>query len=80
VTLDASFLYISGKFGPGQHIWYFPNGAPLSFTMPATSGFGGLSHTSGFGLVVGRVSDGGSTVALLGLGLALLGIARRKLA
>lgn len=79
VNAGGSFLYVLAKYGNAGYVWYFPSGSPTSFTVPSTGGGNGLSHTSAFNSTP-RVPDGGSTIALLGLGLALLAIVRRKLA
>jgi len=79
VIVDG-FDFVLGKYGAGQaagqisYVWYV-GGLTGEVSIPSAA----LSHVTRFGAGA-RVSDGGSTVALLGLGLALLGIARRKLA
>lgn len=70
--------YLVGKYGNVAYLFYL--GGSGTWTLPSKlEGVQqGLSHYVAFGRT--SVPDGGSTIALLGLGLALLAIARRKLA
>jgi hypothetical protein len=77
VNMDGA-VYLLAKYGSTvAHVWYVSGLA--SSTLPDLGQSLGLSHVTRFGSTP-RVPDGGSTIAFLGLGLALLAVARRKLA
>jgi hypothetical protein len=75
--------YILGKFGQDSVVFYIGNYAG-EITIPNLTG--NQNGLSGYLLVNPRnrdipgVPDGGSTIAILGAGLAILAIARRKIA
>jgi hypothetical protein len=79
-TIPAGFQYVLGKFGSASYVWYLGN---QSFDISDLSvQGGGLSHWVAFNPSNTDipVPDSGSAVALLGLALALLAVARRRLA
>jgi hypothetical protein len=90
-TFDAfnapAIDYVLGKYGNVAYLFYVGGLTENGLTLPATADFAGnqngLSHQVTFSAPGGGgttgVPDGGSTLALLGLGLAALGVARRYL-
>jgi hypothetical protein len=87
-SVPAGYEYVLGKYdGPngGDVVWYL-GGAAIN--LPADSstiwvnvssqGYG-LSHYTVFNADAGSVPDGGSTLALMSVGLTALGFLRRKL-
>lgn len=87
----TGWTYLLAKYGDTSYVWYLgglsgvqsvplnePGVIPGTGTPSVNVGTQGQSHYSLFNQAP-RVPDGGSTIALLGLGLALLAIARRKL-
>lgn len=80
----AVLHYGKGRHGAGQGggiVFYDLNGMTGLFTFPANgsepNGFGGLSSIRLFVGAPATVPDGGTTVALLGIALSGVGIARR---
>lgn len=83
--VTTGFSYVLGKYGNSEevgaqqvsYVWYV--GGLSEVSIPTA----GLSHVTRFTATnsdIPGTPDGGSTVALLGLGLAALALARRKLA
>jgi hypothetical protein len=74
----GSWFYLLGKFGNTSYVWYVGHlGGEID--LPTTLGAGGgLSHYSLYNPATTSVPEGGTTVALLGLALGLLALARRK--
>lgn len=80
----AVLHYGKGRGGAGQGggiVFYDLNGMTGIFTFPANglglNGFGGLSSIRLFVGTPNTVPDGGTTVALLGIALSGVGLARR---
>jgi len=82
-SIDATgFEYVLGKYDgdkAGSLVWYAAGGFSGEVTLPALSGQYELSHISLFNASP-RVPEGGSTIALLGLVLAVLALVRRQIA
>jgi hypothetical protein len=76
----VGYQYILGKydaFSAGSLVWYFPNGAPASVTLPEKFNDKGLSHISWYNGTPTTVPDGGITAMLLGLALSGVAMLRR---
>lgn len=85
LTVDAGSEYVYGKYGNvGVVVWYTGG---VGFTLPATwtlatgieDNGGGLSHHTTFGtfiptVITVPVPEGGSAIAMFGLGLTTLGL------
>ena len=79
----ATYQYVLGKYGQDALVWYIGDLAQNgTLTLPGTAFGNGLSHTTFFNPQARdrQVPDGGATAALLGLGIAGLAFARRKMA
>jgi hypothetical protein len=75
----GSWSYLLAKFGNTSYVWFVgAMGGAIELDASLGSG-GGLSHYSLYTPGT-TVPDGGTTVALIGLALGVLAIARRKLA
>ena len=81
----GSFEYIIAKYGSaqsdgGEYVFWIA-GLTGPQTLPTTFGPGGpaLSHFSRVNATATTVPDGGATAALLGLGMAGLGVIRRRI-
>jgi hypothetical protein len=83
VDLGSGYLYLLAKYdGPnfGSEVWYVGGLTGIESIPLFGSGHKyGLSHVFVFNPNGGQVPDGGSTVALLGLALIGLTVARAKL-
>lgn len=79
-AIDATgFLYVYAKYGGEARVWYNASGFSGIMTVPTA----GLSHLSTYNPGGGNtpgVPDGGTTLALMGLGFAGLSLLRRKIA
>jgi hypothetical protein len=78
----TGYTYLLGKYdagNAGSYVWYVGDLTGLQ-TIPATAGQYGLSHWALFNPRGGGVPDGGTTVTLLGLAIAALAFAKRRLA
>jgi hypothetical protein len=81
-VIVTGFQYVLAKYGTTAHVWYV-GGLGGSVDLPLVEpggafGTQGQSHYSLYNPGT-SVPDGGATVALLGLGLAALALARRKI-
>jgi hypothetical protein len=88
VITDNTYHPEQTRFGsialtPGSYaieLLFFEGGGEASLEFQVQQGTGPFGHVGGVGgpTTVPTVPDGGSTLALLGVGAALLGVARRK--
>lgn len=83
ITGVLGYQYILAKYdagGAGSLVWYFEDGFGANeVTVPSTLNGLGVSHVSYYNYDPNDVPDGGSTAALLGLGMIGFGLfARRK--
>lgn len=80
--IDATgFEYVLGKYDAdkgGSLVWYVAGGFSGVVELPATLNDKDLSHISLFNASP-RVPEGGSTITLLGLVLAILALVRRQI-
>ena len=77
INVGSGYNWLLVKFGQYNYVWNI-SGMTGLIDLPLTLGSGGgQSHWSVYNPAPG-VPDGGSTVALLGLGLAALALARRQ--
>lgn len=78
ITLPG-YTYLLAKYGNVAYVFYLGNLAPGSYSLPAVGPNGlGLSHEVAFTTQT-TVPDGGTTMALLGLGLLALEVLRRRI-
>lgn len=78
--IDSSvYSYALGKYGNVAFILYLGNLAPGNYSMPANLGGHDLSHFLALSAPRTSVPEGGTTMALLGLGLLFLEGVRRRL-
>ncbi len=82
IDLGDGWNYLLAKYGQDAYVWYV-GGIGGEVQIPANLGQGGgLSHWSLYNPSEGhddpKVPDAGGTAALLGLGIALLGLSGRK--
>jgi hypothetical protein len=77
---SATFSYVLGKYGNAAYLFYIGNLPPGSYSLPNTLVAGGnsLSHEVAFAAGGTSVPDGGTTMALLGLGLLGVAFMQRK--
>jgi hypothetical protein len=89
IVLDGSFDYLLARYGSAATVVWYVGGLAGTYDLPAS--YGGVRGVSHYSLFHGRahemasqpvgvkVTDGGSTLALMGLSLASIGLVGRRL-